>query len=103
MIYVGTGDTQITETLMGILLEAPDSTLTSTYARFFALGLGLLYLGNRVICFFLYLLGKGDASDVALEMAKALKGSLSSYTALTISTCAYAGTGNVLKVQLAKL
>merc|ERR1712138_375398 len=51
------------------------------------LGVGLLYLGKQ------------QAVEVALELAKCLEGAVGEYCALTLETCAYAGSGNVLRVQ----
>jgi 26S proteasome regulatory subunit N1 len=64
-----------------------EEALKSTYARFACLGLGLLYLGKQ------------EEVEVTVEMAKALSGVISKYAVLTVETCAYAGTGDVLKIQ----
>eukprot|EP01105_Mastigella_eilhardi_P026876 TRINITY_DN7968_c0_g1_i1.p1 TRINITY_DN7968_c0_g1~~TRINITY_DN7968_c0_g1_i1.p1 ORF type:complete len:903 (-),score=292.98 TRINITY_DN7968_c0_g1_i1:117-2792(-) len=87
MVFVSTANTRLSEVLIGVLLEASKELLNSTYSRFICVGLGLLFLG------------KGDSAEVALEAAKVLQGSLAEYTLLTIRTCAYAGTCNVLEVQ----
>merc|ERR1719224_229974 len=55
--------------------------------RLICLGAGLIYLGLQ------------QAVEVALELAKVVEGSVGEYLALTLETCAYAGSGNVLKVQ----
>jgi hypothetical protein len=41
-----------------------------------------------------------DAADATMEVAKTLNEKISKYCLVTIETCAYAGTGNVLKVAL---
>jgi len=90
LIHVGTCDPDLTELFLTTLIEkgtAEDAGLKSTYARFLCLGLGLLYLGKQ------------DAAEVIIESVKAVPGVIGKYAALTVETCAYAGTGNVLKVQ----
>ena len=42
--------------------------------------------------------GMQDAADATMEVAKTLNEKVSKYCLVTIETCAYAGTGNVLKV-----
>ena len=39
-----------------------------------------------------------DAADATMEVAKTLNEKISKYCLVTLETCAYAGTGNVLKV-----
>jgi len=57
------------------------------YTRLLCLGLGLLYLGKQGV------------ADVTLETLKTLEHQIGKYAALTVESCAYTGTGNVLKVQ----
>jgi len=58
-----------------------------TLTRLICLAIGLLYLGKQ------------QEVEVALELAKVLEGQVGLHATLTLETCAYAGTGNVLKVQ----
>jgi len=51
------------------------------------LGLGLLYLSRQTL------------ADVVIETLRTLEHQLGKYAIFTVETCAYAGTGNVLKVQ----
>jgi 26S proteasome regulatory subunit N1 len=45
--------------------------------------------------------GRQEAADVTLETLKALQEKpIAKYAAFTVETCAYAGTGNVLKVRV---
>lgn len=69
------------------LLERDDAALSNPFARFLMLGLGLLYLGKQ------------GAADLTLEALKALPGTHSQFASLIVESCAYAGSGNVLKVQ----
>jgi 26S proteasome regulatory subunit N1 len=62
--------------------------LEDPFTRLFALGLGLLFLGQQA---------KAEAS---MEICKTLENQkFSEFIELVIETCAYAGSGNVLKVQ----
>lgn len=44
--------------------------------------------------------GLQEAADATMEVAKTLNEKISKYCLVTIETCAYAGTGNVLKVVI---
>jgi 26S proteasome regulatory subunit N1 len=88
MIFVGTCNADITGSVVQVFFERDDTALGSTYSRFLCLGLGLLYLGRQ------------EVADVTLETLKALQEKpIAKYAAFTVETCAYAGTGNVLRVQ----
>lgn len=88
LIFVGTAHTGITGSIVQVFFERDDAALSSPFARFFALGLGLLYLGRQQV------------AEVTLETLRALEEKpIAKYTSLTVETCAYAGSGNVLKVQ----
>jgi 26S proteasome regulatory subunit N1 len=59
-----------------------------TNARFVALGIGLIYLGKQDEC---------DAT--ILEPLRALPNPFGRLASTLVEVCAYAGTGNVLKLQ----
>jgi 26S proteasome regulatory subunit N1 len=61
--------------------------LDISIARFFALGLGLLFLGQQ------------ERADAAIEALAIVDHHISKYAAVTITSLAYASSGNVLKVQ----
>eukprot|EP01118_Nematostelium_gracile_P000182 TRINITY_DN1017_c0_g1_i1.p1 TRINITY_DN1017_c0_g1~~TRINITY_DN1017_c0_g1_i1.p1 ORF type:complete len:876 (+),score=310.73 TRINITY_DN1017_c0_g1_i1:43-2670(+) len=87
MIFVGTAHPDITQSIMQALMERDEASLSNTHSRFMALGLGLAYLGKQ------------DMADVTLETLKILENPIGKYASLTVETCAYIGSGNVLKVQ----
>ena len=59
-----------------------------SFTRIFALGLGLLYLGQQ------------SKVETTLEVIKCLEHkNMSEFVSLVIETCAYAGSGNVLNIQ----
>jgi 26S proteasome regulatory subunit N1 len=81
-------------------MERDETSLNATHARLLCLGLGLLYLGkhhssaSNSCCS-----GKQEVADVTLETLKTLTHPIGKYASLTVETCAYSGSGNVLKVQ----
>ncbi|KAJ7813024.1 armadillo-type protein [Mycena leptocephala] len=89
-IFVGSENGEITSTILQTLMEKAergDIGLDEKWARFMALGLGLLYLGLQ------------DASDTTIETLKAIEHPISKTAQIVVEACAFAGTGNVLKVQ----
>jgi len=87
MIYVGKCDETVGSTIVQKLMEASDEDLDHSHARFLCLGLGLLFLG------------KMEKADAMLEAVRTIEHKIAKYAAVVLETCAYAGTGNVLKVQ----
>jgi 26S proteasome regulatory subunit N1 len=87
MIFVGQCDENVGSTLVQKLMEASDDDLDHSHAHFLCLGLGLLFLG------------KMEKADAMLEAVKTIEHKISKYAAVVLDTCAYAGSGNVLKVQ----
>eukprot|EP01100_Stratorugosa_tubuloviscum_P001671 TRINITY_DN1378_c0_g1_i1.p1 TRINITY_DN1378_c0_g1~~TRINITY_DN1378_c0_g1_i1.p1 ORF type:complete len:865 (-),score=424.26 TRINITY_DN1378_c0_g1_i1:147-2741(-) len=85
-IFAGTGHSKATGLLVQVLLESED-ILSNNFSRFLCLGLGLIYLGRQ------------EESEVTIEMLKTITVPMANYAMLTVETCAYATTGNVLKVQ----
>jgi len=86
-IYVGTCDGNVTEQIITVLMEKEEKDLDSPHAKFLVLGLGLLYLGRQA------------AADVPTQAMAALPGGFQKFAKMLLEICAYAGTGNVLKVQ----
>eukprot|EP00051_Salpingoeca_urceolata_P026738 m.478399 g.478399 ORF g.478399 m.478399 type:complete len:897 (-) comp21140_c0_seq1:156-2846(-) len=87
-IFVGTCDGDITEAIVSVIMSKLESEdLKSTHARFLALGLGLLYLNKQ------------QQAEVTLATLATVPGTFGKIAAVLVETCAYAGTGNVLKVQ----
>ena len=74
---------------MNVLMDksGEETALSSSWARFIVLGLGLLYLGRQ------------QEAEVALEGMVVLPEAFQKFAKMLLDTCAYAGTGNVLKVQ----
>jgi 26S proteasome regulatory subunit N1 len=87
LVFVGTGNEDITEAIMSVLMTREEKDLTHVLARFLCLALGFLFLG------------RGELAESAIEASKTLNPKIAQYCELTVDTCAYAGSGNVLKVQ----
>lgn len=88
IVFVGNGNPRISEELMALLLdEERGAQLTDKWARFLALGLGLLFFGRQ------------EEVDVVLETLKAVPHPMGRPTAILAEVCAWAGTGTVLKIQ----
>ncbi|KAF7299885.1 26S proteasome regulatory subunit RPN1 [Mycena chlorophos] len=89
-IFVSSENGEITGTILQVLMEKAeraDKSLDEKWARFMALGLGLLYLGLQ------------DASDTTIETLKAIDHPIAKTAQVIVEACAFAGTGNVLKIQ----
>lgn len=87
LIFIGTCDEDISTTIAQRLMEATTEELNHTMSRFLILGLGLLFLG------------KNERVDAILEVIRTIEHPKMKYAEITLITCAYAGSGNVLKVQ----
>jgi len=87
LIFVGTCNEDVGSTIIQRMMEASDAELDQTASRFLSLGLGLLFLN------------KMEKADAMLEAVRTIEHKASKYAAITLETCAYAGTGDVLRVQ----
>ena len=88
IVYIGTCDADVLNGIMqGIMERDPASLNSHPLSRFFALGLGLVFLGQQ------------EKMETTLEASHLLPPPFDKFAAATITLCAYAGTGNVTKVQ----
>lgn len=89
MIFTGTCDEDAVQSILQALMEQNDKALQeSSFMRIFGLGLGLMFLGQQ------------DLADATLAAIEIIEGTqLKEFLSLIVETCAYAGSGNVLKVQ----
>jgi len=88
LIYVGTCDEDAAQSILQTLMEKEEKELDDPFTRLFALGLGLLFLGQQA------------AVDASMEVCKLIPNQkYADFVELVVETCAYAGSGNVLKVQ----
>ena len=89
---------------MSVLLERSEIELKEHFAKFIALAIGLLFLSKeyhviRILILILISTGKGEAVEPMLESLKVISEPLRSFATVLVECCAYAGTGNVLKIQ----
>ncbi|KAJ2726128.1 proteasome regulatory particle base subunit [Coemansia sp. Benny D115] len=87
LVCIGSGNSEVSSVILQSMMEHADTDLNHKYARFMALGLGLLYLGTQ------------DKYDTILETLKVVSHPISKQASVLMQVCAYAGTGNVLEVQ----
>lgn len=87
MIFVGKCDDTVGGTIVQRLMEASKEELDHSHSRFLCLGLALLFLGQM------------EKADAMIEALRTIEHKISKYAVLLLETCAYAGSGNVLKVQ----
>jgi len=126
LIFVGSCNEEIAQAIIYTLMDRSESELGEPLTRLLPLGLGLLYLGKQVISCLavccLYLLSGfcywvrskllrynthsslvlcilQDSVEATAEVSKTFNEKIRKYCDMTLLSCAYAGTGNVLKVQ----
>lgn len=87
LMFVGSADGDIAETIVTSLLERDEAQLKDKWAHFLSLGLALLFVGKQ------------EDSEVLLEALKIIPGHFSKNTTVLVDACAYVGTGNVIKYQ----
>ncbi|WJX65314.1 26S proteasome non-ATPase regulatory subunit 2 A [Trifolium repens] len=87
LVYVGSCNEEIAQAIIFALMDRSESELGDPLTRLLPLGLGLLYLGKQ------------ESVEATAEVSKTLDEKIRKYCEITLLSCAYAGTGNVLKVQ----
>ncbi|KAJ3319642.1 proteasome regulatory particle base subunit [Gonapodya sp. JEL0774] len=87
LVHVGTSNGDIASTILQTLMEREAANFKDPYAKYLGIGLALLFLGKQEAC------------DATLETLKAIEQPIAKQAGVLLQTCAYIGTGNVLKVQ----
>ena len=90
LICVGSCNDDVTTTLLQTLMEKSEKSsldLKDACAKFLPLGIGLCFLGKQ------------DAADATIATLEVLPEPFKSMATTLVDICAYAGTGNVLKIQ----
>lgn len=88
IIYTGTCDEDAAQSILQTLMEKEEKDLEHPFTKMFALGLGLLFLGQQDLA---------EATLTATSIIPSEK--YANFVSLVVETCAYAGSGNVLKIQ----
>jgi len=86
-IFIGTCDSEVASLLIQKFIEASEANLDTPETKFLALGLSLVFFG------------RGEKGDAMLEALKTIDHPMGLYTSVALETSAYAGTGDVLKIQ----
>ncbi|KAK0406710.1 hypothetical protein QR680_018750 [Steinernema hermaphroditum] len=86
-ILVGSADHDTAAVLLQCLMEKNATALADPNVRFVALGIALIFLGTQ------------EKSEVFVEGLRCLPEPFGSMISTLVDVCAYAGTGNVLKIQ----
>ena len=86
-VFAASANGDIASTILQVMMEREEAQLKEPYGRFLALGLALLFIGRQ------------EDSDATIETLKAIEAPIGQQAEVLVQLCAYAGTGNVLKVQ----
>ena len=86
-VFVGKCNDSVGGAIIQRLMEATETELDHSHARYLCLGLAVLFLGQM------------EKADAMMEALRTIEHKISKYAVVMLETCAYAGSGNVLKVQ----
>lgn len=87
IVFIGTCNPDVLNGIMQGIMEREAPTLEHPLARYFALALGLVFLSQQ------------EKVETTLEAVQLIPAPLGKFVNTTLIFCAYAGTGNVTKVQ----
>jgi len=89
LIFVSSCNDEVAQAILQTLIErqAVEGALSGTWPHFFAVGLGLLYLGQQ------------DSAEATLAALDAITHPVGKYAKLTVEGLAFANSGDVLHVQ----
>ena len=85
--FAGAANGEAVEAILQGMMMRPEADLASHGGHMMALALGILFLGRQ------------EAVEATIEVAKTLPEKASEYVSTTLQVFAYAGTGDVLKIQ----
>lgn len=85
--FAGTASGDAVEAILQVLMMRSEADLGGQGGRMIALALGLLFLGRQ------------EVVEATMEVARTLPDTASRHLLSTLEVCAYAGTGDVLKIQ----
>merc|ERR1719195_293172 len=89
LIAVGSCNGEVTSTILQTLMEKSEkeSDMKESFAKFLPLGIGICYLGKQ------------DAAEATIAALEVIPEPFRQLAVTLVEICAYAGTGNVLKIQ----
>lgn len=86
-VFVGSGNGEVASAVLQTLMEREPAQLESEWTVFMGLSLGLIFLSTQ------------EASDATIETLRAIEHPMAETAITLVNACAYAATGNVLKIQ----
>lgn len=86
-VFVGTCEGDVASCIIQTMMERDAFDLNKPVARFFCLGLALLFTG------------KHEASEAIIETLRCIEHPIGQDSIVLVEACAYAASGNVLKIQ----
>merc|ERR1719445_1633851 len=87
LIAVGSCNGEVTSTILQTLMEKSATDLKDGFAKYLPLGIGLCYLGKQ------------DSAEATIAALEVIPEPFRQLATTLVEICAYAGTGNVLKIQ----
>jgi len=87
LIAVGSCNGDVTSTILQTLMEKTEADFKDSFAKYLPLGIGLCYLGKQ------------DAAEATVAALEVIPEPFKQFAVTMVDICAYAGTGNVLKIQ----
>ncbi|GKU96357.1 hypothetical protein SLEP1_g9598 [Rubroshorea leprosula] len=87
LVNVGSCNEDVAQAIIFALMDRSESELGEPLTQLLPLALGLLYLGKQ------------ESVEATAEVSKTFNEKIRKYCDMILLSCAYAGTGNVLKVQ----
>ncbi|TVU07734.1 hypothetical protein EJB05_41103 [Eragrostis curvula] len=87
LVFVGSCNEEIAQSIIFVLMDRSEAELAEPIIRLLPVALGLLYLGKQ------------ESVEATAEVSKTFDEKIRKYCDVTLMSLAYAGTGNVLKVQ----
>ncbi|KAK3131195.1 hypothetical protein QOZ80_6BG0503310 [Eleusine coracana subsp. coracana] len=87
LVFVGSCNEEIAQSIIFVLMDRSEAELAEPIIRLLPVALGLLYLGKQ------------ESVEATAEVSKTFDEKIQKYCNVTLMSLAYAGTGNVLKVQ----
>ncbi|KAJ0961647.1 hypothetical protein J5N97_001144 [Dioscorea zingiberensis] len=87
LVFVGSCNEDIAQSIILTLMERSETELSEPLTSLLPVALGLLYLGKQ------------ESVEATAEVSKTFNDKIRKYCDVTLLSLAYAGTGNVLKIQ----
>ena len=87
LVFIGTCNDEVANCIIQACMEREPQDLDNPHARYYALGLGLLYFGRQ------------DDVEASLMGVSVIEHPIARFMTILMKGCAYACTGNVLKIQ----